>query len=174
MRSERRSWLEIVGVSLLGVLLLISLVLLFLTEQSYAAFRQLLQGIQFTVELTDFEQVAPQQAHLRWIVTVTIPNLKTPASLELVDWHVRSADGSMHLGYYTTGEIQITLASVTKVPVEAVIEGPNFEELQQIREASEGALLFQGMARLRFRLPRGEEIKIIPVVGVFTLPEGEE
>jgi predicted metal-dependent TIM-barrel fold hydrolase len=174
MRSEGRSWQEIVGVSLLGVLLIVSLALLFLTEQSYAAFKATLQGIQFAVQLTDVEQVAPQQAHLRWIITVTIPNPKIPASLELLDWHLRSVDGSMHLGYYTTGEIQVALASLTEVPAEALIEGPNFEKLQRIQEASERALLFQGMARLRFRLPRGEESKIIPVEGIFTLPEGEE
>jgi len=166
MRFDRR-WLAPVG--LLVLVFVVSLVLLTWAERRYTEFLETLQGIQFSVELADFEQTAPQQARLRWVVTVTIPNPKTPASLELLDWRVRSADERTHLGYYTTGETQIALASVTEIPVEAVIEGPNFEKLQRLQEASETTLLFVGSARVVFQLPRGRESKIIPVVGVFTL-----
>jgi hypothetical protein len=164
MRFDRR---RLAPVGLLVLVFAVSLILLAWAERRYAEFLETLQGIRFSVKLTDFEQIAPQQARLRWVVTVTIPNPKTPASLELLDWHVRSE--RTHLGYYTTGETQIALASVTKIPVEAVIEGPNFEKLQRLQEASETTLLFAGSARVVFQLPRGRESKIIPVEDVFTL-----
>jgi hypothetical protein len=166
MRFDRR---RLAPVGLLVLVLVVSGVLLAWAERRYAEFLETLQGIQFSVQLTDFEQISPQQARLRWVVTVTIPNPKTPASLELLDWHVRSANERTHLGYYTTGETQIALASVTQIPVEALIEGPNFEKLQRLLEASETALLFAGSARVVFQLPRGRESKIIPVEDVFTL-----
>ncbi|MCL6642699.1 MAG: hypothetical protein K6T71_05195 [Candidatus Bipolaricaulota bacterium] len=164
MRFDRR---RLAPVGLLVLVLVVSLVLLAWAERRYVEFLETLQGIQFSVQLTDFEQIAPQQARLRWVVTVTIPNPKTPASLELLDWRVRSADERTHLGYYTTGETQIALASVTQIPAEALIEGTNFEKLQRL--ASETTLLFVGSARVVFQLPQGRESKIIPVVGVFAL-----
>lgn len=176
MRSEERSWRYVVGVGLLIVLSVVSLVLLALTERSYTAFREALQGIQFTVRLTLFEQIASQEARLQWTVTVTMPAQKIPASLELLDWHLYSADGSTYLGYYTSGDVQIALGPTTEVPLEATIRGPNLEKLQRLQEESpqETALLFQGVALVMFQLPQREERKKFPVVGVFILPkEGE-
>lgn len=155
--------------------LVVSVILLALTEQSYQTFREALQGIQLTVHLTDVDQVAPQEARFRWTVTVTMATQKIAASLELLDWHIYSADQSVHLGYYTSGDIQIPLKSVTEIPLEAIIRGSHFEKLQRLQEASgETALLFQGVALVMFQLPKREERKKIPVVGVFTIPkEGE-
>lgn len=170
MRSEERSWRYVVGVSLLTVLSVVSLVLLALTEQSYTAFRETLQRIQFSIRLESFEQTAPQEARLKWVVTVTMPAPKIPMALELLDWHLYSADGSTYLGFYTSSEIQLALTSVTEVPLEAVVSGPNFEKLQRLQEKSGTTLLFQGMARVMFQLPQKEERKKIPVVGVFMLP----
>lgn len=174
MRSEERSWRYVVGVSLLAVLFVVSLVLLALTEQKYTAFREALQQIQFAIRLESFEQIAPQEARLRWVVTITTPVPKIPMVLELLDWHLYSADRGTYLGFYTSGEIQLALTSVTEVSVEAVISGPNFEKLQRLQQEPGTMLLFQGMARVMFQLPQKEERKKIPVVGVFMLPgEGE-
>lgn len=176
MRSERGSWRQLAGISLLGASLLVSLVLLFMTERSYGAFRETLRNIQFEIRLISWEEIAPQRARLRWVATVTAPHLKTPSWLELLDWHLRSADGSVYLGFYTTSEIQVALTSGVTIPLEAVLEGPNFEKLQGLREqSSQVALLFQGNARVMFRAPQGEVRKIIPVVGMFALgnPGGE-
>ena len=176
MRSKERSWRYPLGVGLLGVLLIASLVLLALTEQNYKAFREALQGIEFTARLTLFEQIAPQEARLRWTVTVTMPAHRIPASLELLDWHLYSADRSTYLGYYTSGDVQIALGPQTEVPLEATVRGPNFEKLQRLQDESpqETALLFQGVALVMFQLPQREERKKFPVVSVFMLPkEGE-
>ncbi len=176
MRSKERSWRYPVGIGLLGILLIASLVLLTIAEQNYKAFREALQGIEFTVRLTLFEQSAPQEARLQWAVTVTMPAQKVPASLELLDWHLYSADGSTYLGYYTSGDVQIALGPQTEVPLEATMRGPNLEKLQRLQEESpqETALLFQGVALVMFQLPQREERKKFPVVGVFILPkEGE-
>lgn len=174
MRSEERSWRYVVGVGLLAVLLVVSLVLLALSERSYTAFREALQGIQFAVRLTHFEQLSSQEARLRWIVTVTMPPLKIPALLELIDWHLYSGDGSTYLGFYTSGEMELALTPLTEVSLEAVVGGAHFEKLQRLQAEPETTLLFQGMARVMFRLSHKEERKKIPVVGVFTLPkEGE-
>jgi hypothetical protein len=173
MRSEARPWQSRIGLSLLAAVALISGVSLGVAEYRYVAFRQTLQQIQFAVRLTDFALVEENQhARLRWIVTVTMPTLQIPAFLELLDWHVRSADESTYLGYYTTGEIQVALTSMTEIPIEATIEGPNFEKLQRLlAESPQPTLLFQGAARVMFQLPRAEERKKIPVVGVFTLSQ---
>ncbi|MFN4217883.1 MAG: hypothetical protein ACK4HB_01135 [Candidatus Bipolaricaulia bacterium] len=172
MKSENRSWRQLAGISLLAVSLCISLVLLFLTERSYGAFRETLRNIQFEIRLTGVEQIGPQQVRLRWIATVTAPTLKVPSWLELLDWKLYSADESVYLGFYTTSEIQIALASGREIPLEAVVEGPNFEKLQRLREqSSEVALLFQGTARVMFRAPQGEVRKKLPAVGIFTLPK---
>jgi len=176
MRSEERPWRYPLGVGLLIVLLIVALVLLVLTEQNYTAFREALQGIQFTVSLTHFEQLASQEARLQWTVTVTMPAQKIPASLELLDWHLYSADRSTYLGYYTSGDVQIALGPNTEIPLEAAIRGPNFEKLQRLQEESpqETALLFQGVALVMFQLPQREERKKFPVASVFMLPkEGE-
>ncbi len=171
MRSEQRSWRQIAGVGLLAISLVLSLVLLLLTERSYGAFREALQRIQFEIRLRDFQQIAPQQARFQWRALITMPELKVPAWLELLDWKLYSADGSVYLGFYTTSEVQIALTSATEVSLEAVIEGPNFEKLQHLQAASKSVeLLFQGTARVLFRLPQGEIRKKIPAVGTFTLP----
>jgi len=175
MKSEKRSWRRLAGVGLLAASLLASLTLLFLTERSYGAFRETLKNIQFEVRLVSWEQIAPQQVRLRWLATVAAPVLKVPTWLELVDWHLRSADESVYLGFYTTSEVQIALQPGAEIPLEAVVAGPNFEKLQGVREkSSEVALLFQGTARVMFRAPRGEVRKKVPVVGSFTLPKEEE
>lgn len=176
MRSKERSWRYIFGAGLLAALLIVSLALLALTEQAYKAFRETLQGLQFTVRLTHFEQTAPQEARLQWTVTVTMPTQKIPASLELLDWHLYSADESTYLGYYTSGDVQIALTSTAEVPLAATISGLNFEKLQRLQQESsqEIALLFQGKALVMFQLPQKEERKKIDVVGVFTLPREEE
>lgn len=174
MRSEECSWRYVVGVGLLIALSVVSLVLLALTERSYTAFREALQRIQFAIRLESFEQIAPQEVRLRWVVTVTMPVQKIPITLELLDWYLYSADRDTYLGFYTSGEIQLALTSITEVPVEAVVSGPNFEKLQRLQEKPGTTLLFQGMARVMFQLPQKEERKKIPVVGVFMLPgEGE-
>ncbi len=175
MRSEKRSWRYAVGVSLLTVLSVVSLVLLALSEQSYTAFREALQGIQFAVRLTHFE-LSPQEARLQWTVTVTMPTPKIAVSLELLDWHIYSVDKSTHLGSYSSGDVQIALASVTEVPLEATLKGYHFEKLQSLREESSEAteLLFEGVALVMFQLPKKEERKKFPVVGVFTLPKERE
>lgn len=169
MRSETRSWRQSAGIGLLAAIFVLSLVLLFLTERSYGAFRDTLKNIQFEIRLTSWEETAPQQARLRWQATVTIPDLKVPVQLELLDWHLRSADGRVHLGFYTTGEVQIALTKATSIPLEALLEGPNFEKLQRLRAESQ-TLLFDGMARVMFRLPQGEVRKKIPAASTFTLP----
>lgn len=175
MRSEERSWRPLAGIGLLAITLVVSLVLLFLTERSYGAFRETLRNLRFEIGLISWEEIAPQRARLRWLATVTVPDLNVPSWLELLDWHLRSADERVYLGFYTTSEVQIALTSGVKIPLEAVIEGPNFEKLQSLRaESSEVALLFQGTARVMFRAPRGEVRKKVPVMGLFTLgKEGE-
>jgi hypothetical protein len=61
---------------------------------------------------------------------------------------------------------------MTEIPIEATIEGPNFEKLQRLlAESPQPTLLFQGAARVMFQLPRAEERKKIPVVGVFALSQ---
>lgn len=175
MRSEQRSWRQIAGVGLLAAVLVLSVVLLILTERSYGAFRETLQRIQFEIRLTDFQQIAPQQARFQWQALVTAPNLKVPAWLELLDWKLYSADGSVYLGFYTTSEIQVALTSTTEVPLEAVIEGPNLEKLQRLQAESQTVeLLFQGIMRVLFRLPQGEVRKKIPAQGIFVLPPKED
>lgn len=175
MRSERSSWRQIAGVGLLAALLILSVILLVLTERSYAAFRRTLQSIQFEIRLTDFQQIASQQARLQWQAIVTIPELEVPAQLELLGWKLYSADGGTYLGSYTTSEIEITLTPTTEIPLEAVIEGPNFEKLQHLRaESGIVELLFQGTARVLFQLPQGGVRKKIPAVGVFALSNAED
>ena len=172
MKSENRSWRQIAGAGLLAALLILSVILLLLTERSYGAFRKTLQSIQFEIRLTDFQQIAPQQARFQWQATVTVPELKVPAWLELLDWKLYSADESVYLGFYTTSEIEIALTATTEIPLEAVIEGPNFEKLQNLlAESGSVGLRFQGTARVLFRLPQGEVRKKIPAVGIFTLPK---
>jgi len=175
MRSEKGSWRQIVGIGLLSLALIVSVALLVWAERRYTEFRETLQGIEFSVQLTDFE-ITPQQARLRWIVTVAMRAQKTPAWLELLEWHVYSADGETYLGLYSTGEIQIALAPNIEIPLEATLEGPNLEKLQRLLEKSpqEIALLFQGGTRVMFQLPRGQENKKIAVVGVSTLPREHE
>ncbi len=162
------------------MLLMVSLALLYLTESSYGAFRQALQQIQFDIDLTDHSELPQQQVRLQWVVTVTMPTVKILAQLELLDWHLRSADGSVHLGFYTSKDIEIELPAgkETEVPLEAVLTGSNVEELQQLRQTvpNEEAvmLLFQGTALVMFQLPQGQVRKKIPVMGSFTLnAEGE-
>jgi hypothetical protein len=165
------------------MLLMVSLALLYLTESSYGAFRQALQQIQFDIDLTGHSEFPQQQqVRLQWVVTVTMPSVKILAQLELLDWHLRSADGSVHLGFYTSKDIEIELPAgkETAVPLEAVLTGSNVEELQQLRQTvpDEEAvmLLFQGTALVMFELPQGQVRKKIPVRGSFTLnlnAEGE-
>ncbi len=173
MRSERRPWRSRIGLGLLAAVLVVSGVSLAWTEYHYIAFRQTLQQIRFAVRLTDFDSADDQHARFRWVVTVTMPSPKIPAFLELLDWHMYSADGSTYLGYYTTGEMQVALTSMTEIPIAATLEGPNFEKLQHLLAESlpETSLLFQGMARVMFQLPRAEERKKIPIMGLFTLPK---
>ncbi len=157
--------------------LIVSLALLYLTESSYGAFREALQQIQFSIRLTGYQEMAPQQARLQWMATVKMPPVKILAQLELLDWHLRSADGSVHLGYYTSKDIEIELPAgkETEVPLEAVLTGSNVEELQQLRQDEEAVrLLFQGIALVMFQLPQGQVRKKIPVMASFTLnAEGE-
>ncbi len=179
MKSEQRSWRQTAGWGLLSLLLLISFISLYLTESSYGAFREALQQIQFEMRLTDYqEEPAPkQQVRLHWVATVKMPPVKILAQLELLDWHLRSADGSVHLGFYTSKDIEIELPAgkETEVPLEAVLTGSNVEELQQLRQDKKAVgLLFQGTALVMFQLPQGQVRKKIPVVASFTLnPEGE-
>ncbi len=176
MKFEQRSWWQVAGIGLLAALLLLSLALLILTERNYGMFREALRTIQFEIRFTGIDQSESRKAHLRWQVTVTGPAPKVQSRLELLDWHLRSADQSVHLGFYTTSEIHVALASGTEIPLEAVVEGNNFDKLQRLRDESPNGtvqLLFDGHARVVFRAPRGEISKIIPVVGVFTLAEGE-
>lgn len=172
MKSEKRSWRQIAGALLLAALLTLSLVLLTLTERSYAAFRETLQRFQFEIRLTEFRTIGPQQARLHWQARLAVPELKIPAWLELLDWKLYSADGRVYLGFYTTSEVQIDLTAAMEIPLEAQIEGPNFEKLQQLLQAESEtvALLFQGTARVLFRLPQGEVRKKIPTVGLFAIP----
>lgn len=173
MRSEERSWRYPLGIGLLVVLLSASVVLLILAVLEYQAFREALQGIQFEIRFTSLEPVDSQGVRLHWIVTASMPVQKIPASVELLDWHLYSADQSTYLGYYTSGDVRIPLRSRTEIPLEALIQGPNLEKLQRLREESshEVALLFQGVALVMFELPKREERKKIPVVGVFVVPK---
>ncbi|MCX8103209.1 MAG: hypothetical protein N3E42_02030 [Candidatus Bipolaricaulota bacterium] len=172
MKSEILSWRQLTGRSLLAASLLLSVVLLGLTERNYAAFRETLRHIQFEIRLVEFQQIESQRALLRWHARASGPAPKVPSSLELLDWHLRSADGSVYLGFYTTSEIEVALAPGVEIPLEAVVEGNNFAKLRRLREESPGGavpLRFDGAARVVFRAPRGKVSKIIPVVGVFTL-----
>lgn len=170
-RSLRASW------GLLLVLLVLALVFLYLTERSYAAFREALQQIQLGLRLTSYqeEDSLRARARLHFTVTVKMPEVGMPAWLELIDWYLKSADGSVHLGFYTMGEKQLELVpgGTLEVSLEAVVEGYNFENLQKLIEAADGPtqLLFQGMTRVMFRLPRDEVREKIPLTSVFELRE---
>lgn len=179
MKSNQRRWRPLAAWGLLALLLLISLVLLYLTESSYGAFRAALQQIQFEIRLTDSQEVSPQEVRLQWVATVKMPSVKIPAQLELLDWHLRSSDGNVHLGFYTTRDIQIGLQAggATEIPLEAVLEGPNTEKLGQLREAAPNEavpLLFDGKALITFQLPRGERSEKFDVISTFTLAGEEE
>lgn len=176
MKSDQRQWRPIAAWGLLSLLLLISLVSLYFTESSYGAFREALQQIQFEIRLTDY-QLAPRQVRLQWVAIVKMPPVKIPAWLELLDWHLRGADGNVHLGFYTTRDVQIELVAggITEVPLEAVLEGSNVEELEQLRAPNEAvSLLFDGKALIMFQLPRGERREKFDVISTFMIIQQEE